>query len=83
MMQEGLLKKMKVERILLILVAIIFGAVMVRANNQNPNTSDMPSKKTNGGRIMKHELPPLPYDYDALEPYYDEATLRVHHDKHH
>lgn len=32
---------------------------------------------------MAHELPPLPYDYNALEPYYDEATLRLHHDKHH
>ncbi|MCX6343686.1 MAG: superoxide dismutase [Armatimonadetes bacterium] len=31
---------------------------------------------------MKHELPPLPYDYNALEPYYDEATVRIHHDKH-
>lgn len=31
---------------------------------------------------MKHELPPLPYDYNALEPYYDEATVRLHHDKH-
>lgn len=39
----------------------------------------------NGGMTtpMKHELPPLPYDYDALEPYYDEQTLRLHHDKHH
>ena len=32
---------------------------------------------------MAHELPPLPYAYDALEPYYDEQTLRLHHDKHH
>jgi Fe-Mn family superoxide dismutase len=32
---------------------------------------------------MPFELPPLPYDYNALEPYYDEATLRLHHDKHH
>ena len=31
---------------------------------------------------MKHELPPLPYEYNALEPYYDEATVRLHHDKH-
>jgi Fe-Mn family superoxide dismutase len=30
-----------------------------------------------------HELPTLPYVYDALEPHYDEATLRLHHDKHH
>ncbi len=32
---------------------------------------------------MAHELPPLPYAYDALEPYYDEQTVRLHHDKHH
>ncbi|AEB76615.1 superoxide dismutase [Clostridium botulinum] len=28
-------------------------------------------------------LPKLPYDYDSLEPYYDEETLKIHHDKHH
>jgi Fe-Mn family superoxide dismutase len=32
---------------------------------------------------MAHELPPLPYSYDALEPYYDKETLTLHHDKHH
>lgn len=32
---------------------------------------------------MAFELPPLPYDYNALEPYIDEATMRLHHDKHH
>ena len=32
---------------------------------------------------MAHELPALPYSYDALEPYIDEATIRLHHDKHH
>ena len=32
---------------------------------------------------MPHELPPLPYDYNALEPYIDEQTMRLHHDKHH
>ncbi|ABK61854.1 superoxide dismutase [Clostridium novyi A str. NCTC 538] len=29
------------------------------------------------------KLPNLPYDYNALEPYYDEETVRIHHDKHH
>ncbi|MFA5623786.1 MAG: superoxide dismutase [Bradymonadales bacterium] len=29
------------------------------------------------------KLAPLPYGYDALEPYIDEATVRLHHDKHH
>ena len=32
---------------------------------------------------MKHELPALPYAYDALEPYYEERTLRLHHDAYH
>ena len=32
---------------------------------------------------MAFEVPPLPYDYDALEPTIDEATMRLHHDKHH
>ena len=32
---------------------------------------------------MAHELPPLPYGYDALEPYIDEQTMRLHHDIHH
>lgn len=33
--------------------------------------------------MTKHELPPLPYSYNALEPYYDEQTVRLHHDAHH
>jgi len=32
---------------------------------------------------MKHELPKLPYAYNALEPYMDELTVKIHHDKHH
>jgi superoxide dismutase, Fe-Mn family len=32
---------------------------------------------------LPYEVPALPYDYDALEPHIDEATMRVHHDKHH
>lgn len=32
---------------------------------------------------MTYELPKLPYDYSALEPHYDEQTVRLHHDVHH
>ncbi|GAC1366955.1 MAG: superoxide dismutase SodA [Ktedonobacteraceae bacterium] len=32
---------------------------------------------------MAFELPPLPYAYDALEPYIDAQTMQIHHDKHH
>jgi Fe-Mn family superoxide dismutase len=32
---------------------------------------------------MTHELKPLPYPYDSLEPYIDKETMEIHHDKHH
>jgi len=32
---------------------------------------------------MAYELPPLPYDYAALEPHIDAETMKFHHDKHH
>ncbi len=32
---------------------------------------------------MPHELPPLPYPHDALEPYIDAQTMQLHHGKHH
>src|SRR5215813_8284334 len=32
---------------------------------------------------MPHSVPPLSYDYTALEPHVDEQTMRIHHDKHH
>jgi len=32
---------------------------------------------------MAFELPPLPYDYNALEPYIDTLTMQIHHDRHH
>ncbi|MGG6237520.1 superoxide dismutase [Nodosilinea sp. AN01ver1] len=32
---------------------------------------------------MAYELPPLPYAYDALDPYISKSTLEFHHDKHH
>jgi Fe-Mn family superoxide dismutase len=32
---------------------------------------------------MAYTVPPLPYDYNALEPHIDEQTMQIHHDKHH
>ena len=32
---------------------------------------------------MAYTVPPLPYDYNALEPHIDDATMHLHHDKHH
>src|ERR687893_149784 len=36
-----------------------------------------------GRDAMAYELPELTYPYDALEPYIDERTMRLHHEKHH
>jgi Fe-Mn family superoxide dismutase len=33
--------------------------------------------------MVEYSLPALPYEYNALEPYMDEQTVRIHHDKHH
>ena len=32
---------------------------------------------------MAYTVPPLPYDYDALEPHIDAQTMQIHHDRHH
>ena len=32
---------------------------------------------------MAHQLPPLPYAFDALEPHIDAQTMQIHHGKHH
>jgi Fe-Mn family superoxide dismutase len=43
------------------------------SNNKNRSESTM----------AKFELPALPYEYDALEPYIDKMTMEIHHSKHH
>jgi superoxide dismutase, Fe-Mn family len=43
----------------------------------------LPKDTLSGGKLMKHELPPLPYEMDALEPYISAETLEYHYGKHH
>src|SRR6202034_1481168 len=45
------------------------------ADQYNPSGGEIPK--------MAYELPPLPYDYAALEPHIDAETMKFHHDKHH
>ncbi|MFN8627920.1 MAG: superoxide dismutase [Candidatus Binatia bacterium] len=33
--------------------------------------------------MIRHQLPPLPYSYNALQPWIDEQTMRLHHGYHH
>lgn len=48
--------------------------------NQGQKQQTTPTGKV---KTYPFELPPLEYGYDALEPFIDAATMRLHHDKHH
>ncbi|WP_226034638.1 superoxide dismutase [Aquibacillus saliphilus] len=44
---------------------------------------EKPRQETDSIKPGSHRLPPLPYSYDALEPYISKRIMRLHHDKHH
>lgn len=41
------------------------------------------NRRTTSNLISMHQLPKLPYSYDALEPHIDARTMEIHHTKHH
>lgn len=55
---------------------LALGTDPVWAAPKDAHQDEMPEAKL-------YSLPPLPYAHDALEPYIDEATMRLHHDRHH
>jgi Fe-Mn family superoxide dismutase len=57
----------------------LFSSIRLGCGAEHIFVAGTDSKETG----MPYELPPLPYDYDALEPTIDEQTMRIHHDKHH
>ena len=60
--------------------AFAAGAVVASGGFVNDKLyADTPATNEKG----EYVLPPLPYDYNALEPVIDEQTMRLHHDKHH
>ena len=48
-----------------------------------PRITAAQTPKTSDGTTTPYTVPPLPYAYDALEPYIDAQTMHFHHDKHH
>jgi Fe-Mn family superoxide dismutase len=50
---------------------------------ETTDSGDAPAESEIGFKDGAYVLPPLPYAYDALEPYIDEETMRLHHDIHH
>jgi Fe-Mn family superoxide dismutase len=55
---------------------------MAMAQNQTAAKTTL-AEILDGYKDGQYVLPRLPYDYDALEPLYDAATLHLHHEKHH
>jgi Fe-Mn family superoxide dismutase len=64
------------------LMAVGLGAATAAFPDRGPGLA-VTNKGGSKEMSHHHELPPLPYAYDALEPYYDEQTVRLHHDIHH
>jgi hypothetical protein len=60
---------------LILFIPFVFGEVSVVNHD---GTSSLSTSSTPGINLGK-----LPYEYNALEPYLNEQTLRIHHDKHH
>jgi len=69
----------------LLRTAPLAGAAALLGSVLPGGTSDAATKSAFVGAYEggTYRLPPLPYDYNALEPLYDEKTLRIHHGKHH
>ncbi|MGQ9559168.1 MAG: superoxide dismutase [Candidatus Oleimicrobiaceae bacterium] len=62
--------------------AVAAGGGLVAAGVVSPPRTEGASEEK-GVAVGGHQLPPLPYAYDALEPIIDEQTMRLHHDVHH
>jgi len=60
-----------------------FGAAAIASicQWQTASASEQPAQEADP--VGPYSLPPLPYSYDALEPYIDARTMHLHHDKHH
>ena len=62
--------------------ATFFGGVTNSSwANTTAATQAIPKETAAAANVFK--LPPLTYDYNALEPHIDAATMKFHHDKHH
>lgn len=64
--------------------ALALGAIASTAIvNKAFSSNTLPEAKTISPEGEKFTLPPLPYNYDALEPHIDKLTMEIHHGKHH
>lgn len=59
------------------------GSGVLLASGSFAEVMDLSAAQSGDSPIGAHQLPPLPYAYNALEPVMDEMTVTLHHDKHH
>lgn len=64
-----------------IILLIVGMSYTIHAQGVQPNKQAV--KSTAGKTVDKREFKPLPYEYDALEPYIDKETVEIHYSKHH
>jgi Fe-Mn family superoxide dismutase len=62
---------------------VALGAAMAYGSSLLSNVPDAAAADAPMNEKGEYVLPPLPYDYKALEPHIDEQTMRLHHDLHH
>ena len=63
--------------------ATVGGAGVASAHGNSTDDGTTSDAVTHENGLPRYELPPLPYDYDALEPAIDAEIMRLHHDEHH
>ena len=71
-----------------VIVAILTATLTWGCSNISDNSASVTEVTASENTVAQNEtgefvLPPLPYDYNALEDYIDSQTMTVHHDKHH
>jgi len=63
--------------------AAFLGAAALTASPRLVRAQAVPTTPAAPALTGPFVVPPLPYDYKALEPYIDTQTMQIHHDKHH
>jgi superoxide dismutase, Fe-Mn family len=61
----------------------VMAPVLLGASEESHRQPGEQGREHPGERKMAYTLPDLPYALDALQPYVDEQTMRIHHGKHH
>lgn len=78
------MRKVLRQRMSFLLLGIAF-LLLIISCQRTPQVETSPTTATREAELSAAtaQLPPLPYDYAALEPNIDAETMRLHHDKHH